>query len=147
MRLTRESEYALIGLAALAGRPPGVEEPLATIAESHGIPREFLSKIFQKLARHGLLISGRGRGRGYALARRPEEISMCDVLEAVEGPEKLQECILWHEHCADDDPCPLHHCLKEIRPALLDLLKDVTLADYVADSAHLELHLRRKARP
>jgi Rrf2 family protein len=141
MRLTKESEYALLGLAVLASKELGEETSLAAVAESQRVPRDFLAKIFQKLTRHGLLSSGRGRGRGYALARRPEKISIRDVLEAVEDPEKLQECVLWQEHCADEDPCPLHERLKELRPAILSLLEEVTLADYVSDSRHLANHL------
>lgn len=143
MRLTKESEYALLGLAVLASKSPGEEISLADIAESQRVPRDFLAKIFQKLARHGLLASERGRGRGYALARRPDDISMRDVLEAVEGTEKLQECFLWQEHCADEDPCPLHDRLKELRGVVFSLLEDVTLADYSADSEHLNKHLSR----
>lgn len=143
MRLTKESEYALLGLAVLASKDQGEETSLAAIAESQRVPRDFLAKIFQKLARHGLLAAGRGRGRGYALARRPRDISIRDVLEAVEDPDKLQECVLWQEHCADEDPCPLHERLKEVRPVILSLLEEVSLADYVTDSRHLANHLSR----
>ena len=143
MHLTKESEYALLGLAMLAAKGPKEETSLAAIAESQRVPRDFLAKIFQKMARHGLLASGRGRGGGYALARPPADISMRDVLDAVEGPAKLNECFFWGEHCADDDPCPLHEWMKEVRPAILSVLEEVTLEDYVADSPHLSAHLNR----
>ncbi|MCH8937355.1 MAG: Rrf2 family transcriptional regulator, partial [Gemmatimonadetes bacterium] len=64
MNLTRESEYALKGLAWLATHPPGDVVPLVEIAEVQQLPSTFLAKIFQKLARHGLLESDRGRGSG-----------------------------------------------------------------------------------
>ncbi len=141
MRLTRESEYALLGLAALAAEPPGGALPLSAVAERHRLPREFLSKIFQKMVRHGLLVSGRGRGSGYALARSASRITVREVLEAVEGPRMLQQCLLWQEHCADENPCPLHYRLKELHPMIVSMLEAVTLAEYVADSDHLQGHL------
>ncbi len=143
MRLTKESEYALLGLAALAAEPPGGAVSLSSVAESHRLPREFLSKIFQKLVRHGLLTSGRGRGSGYALTRSPSSITLREVLEAVEGPRMLQQCLLWQEHCADENPCPLHYRLKELHPVIVSMLETVTLAEYVADSNHLKDHLSR----
>ena len=141
MRLTKESEYALLGLAALATEPPGRSLSLAAVAEGQRLPREFLSKIFQKMVRHGLLVSGRGRGSGYALARSASRITVREVLEAVEGPRMLQQCLLWQEHCVDENPCPLHHRLKELHPVIVSMLESVTLADYVADSDHLQDHL------
>ena len=146
MRLTKESEYALLGLAALATEPIGSVVSLAAVAEANALPRTFLAKIFQKLARHGILTSERGRGRGYALARPPDSITMREILEAVEGSDLLQRCLLWQEHCADEDPCPLHYRLKELRPALESLLQTVTLADYMTESTHMSLvkdHLSR----
>ena len=143
MRLTKESEYALLGLAALAAVPAGGLKSLGDIAENQRLPREFLSKIFQKMVRHGLLVSGRGRGSGYALARAPTSITLREILEAVEGPRMLQQCLLWQEHCADENPCPLHHRLKELHPVIVSMLETVTLAEYVADSNHLQEHLHR----
>ena len=141
MRLTKESEYALLGMAHLVSQPSGSLVSLGRIAESEGLPQTFLSKIFRKLARHDLLISGRGRGRGYALARDAEKIAIREIFEAVEGPSMLGQCLLWAGECSDDDPCPLHHWLNDLRPTLAGLLDELTLADYVADSEHFKVHM------
>lgn len=141
MRLTKESEYALLGMAHLASQPAGSLVSLGRIAKSEGLPQTFLSKIFRKLARHRLLVSGRGRGRGYALARPAGTIAIREILEAVEGPMMLRQCLLWSGECSDDDPCPLHDWLEELWPALGGLLDRVTLADYVTDSAHFKAHM------
>ena len=124
MHLTKESEYALLGLAALASRPSGSVVSLAVIAETEGLPRTFLSKIFRKLSRHQLLTSARGRGRGYALARPPESIPIQEVL-----------------NCSEDDPCPLHPWLMDLRPGLEAVLEQTTLADYIAHSGHFKSHI------
>ena len=134
MQLTRESEYALIGLAALASEPVGSVVSLAAIAEANDLPRTFLAKIFQKLARHGILSSERGRGRGYALARRPDSITMREILEAVEGSRMFEQCLLWPVHCHDENPCPLHYRLKDLVPSLRSVLEKITLSEYMAES-------------
>lgn len=141
MHLTRQSEYALLGLAVLADEPPGSIVSLARVAEVHRLPSTFLAKIFQKLARHGLLTSVRGPGRGYALVRDPASITLREILEAVEGPAVFQRCLLWPGHCADENPCPLHHRLQELVGEIESLLDRITLADYVVDSDHLRVHL------
>ena len=138
MQLTRESEYALIGLSALAFEPVGSVVSLAAIAEANDLPRTFLAKIFQKLARHGILSSERGRGRGYALARPADSITMREILEAVEGTGMFEQCLLWPVHCHDENPCPLHYRLKELVPPLRSLLEKITLSEYMAESPHAQ---------
>lgn len=134
MHLTRESKYALLGLAYLAASPPGQLTSLTEIADAQNLPANFLSKIFQKLARYDLVVSERGRGRGYALARSPARVCMRDILEAVEGPSVFDRCLLWNGHCSDTNPCPLHYRLKELRPAVESTVGKVTLAEYLARS-------------
>ncbi len=134
MRLTRESKFALLGLAYLARRPSGKLTPLAEVATAQDLPVSFLSKIFQKLGRAGLLISERGRKSGYALARPGAEIRIRDVLEAVEGRDIFQRCLLWNGSCGDTNPCPLHFRLKELRPSLESIFSEVTLDQYLSQS-------------
>ncbi len=131
MNLTRESEYALKGLARLATYPVGTTVPMAEIAAEQQLPTSFLAKIFQKLARHGLLDAERGRGSGYMLSREPAGIGVREILEAVEGPMALNHCLLWSGHCNDSEPCPLHHRLKPFRSQLVQMLNELTLAEYV----------------
>ncbi|MFQ5689326.1 MAG: RrF2 family transcriptional regulator [Gemmatimonadota bacterium] len=129
MQLTRESEHAIEGLKFLAGRPPGEATPLAEIARQQGLPLSFLSKIFQKLARHDVVKAARGRGHGYHLSKPAASISILDVLVAVEGPRLLNRCLLWQSRCHDDDPCPLHDFLKDRAAAMEEALRGITLAD------------------
>ena len=136
MNLTRESEYALKGLARLATYPAGTMVPMAEIAAEQQLPATFLAKIFQKLARHGLLDADRGRGSGYMLSREPASIGMREILEAVEGSMALKQCLLWSGHCSESEPCPLHYRLKGVRSQLDEVLNEVTLAEYVEASLH-----------
>lgn len=137
MRLTRESEYALLGLAFVASRPSGEVVPLAEIAAARRLPRTFLAKTFQKLARHGLLVAHRGPGRGYALARHPAGISLREVLEAIEGPELFSRCLFWSTHCTDTNPCLLHQHLRGLVPEVSSVLERLTLTDLAGSPLRL----------
>jgi Rrf2 family transcriptional regulator, iron-sulfur cluster assembly transcription factor len=136
MHLTRASEYALLGIGYLARAGDQSMVSAAEAAEAHGIPPQFLSKIFQKLARAGILVGGRGRGRGYGLARPPASITMREILSAVEGPDSLQGCLLWQGYCGDADPCPLHHRLRDMHHRVRDMMDEVTVADYLVQADH-----------
>ncbi len=109
--------------------PSGSFASPAEIAEAQNLPPSFLAKIFQKLARHGLLTAGRGPGSGYALARPPASITLRQILESVEGPELFQHCMLWSGH-NEENPCPLHEHVKAFLPMLTARLEAITLAEY-----------------
>ena len=132
MKLTRESAYALRGLAVLARRPKDEVVPLADIAAADNLPPSFLAKAFQKLARHGMLVAQRGAGRGYVLARPAAAISVRDVLEAIEGDDLFRRCVFLSSQCSEERPCPLHHHMKQAVGELqtaIDRLSLVDLAD------------------
>ncbi len=129
MRLTRETEYALRGLAALTRRSDPAPVPLAELAEAEGLPPSFLAKIFQKLSRHGILQSVRGAGNGYSLATAPESLSVLRVIEAVEGSDYMDRCMFWGGRCGSENPCVLHERWAEVKPGLRAMLETTTLAD------------------
>jgi Rrf2 family iron-sulfur cluster assembly transcriptional regulator len=129
MRLTRETEYALRGLTALARRPRGTAAPLSGLAVAEDLPASFLAKIFQKLARHGIVQAHRGAGRGYSLATAPEAVTVLEIIEAVEGSGYLDRCLFWGGRCGGTDPCMLHDRWASIKPDLQALLEGTTLAD------------------
>jgi Rrf2 family protein len=135
MRLTRETEYALRGLIALARRPRGTAVPLSGLAGADDLPASFLAKIFQKLARHGIVQARRGAGRGYTLAIAPEAVTVLEVIEAVEGSDYLDRCLFWGGRCGGSNPCLLHDRWASLKPQLQALLEGTTLADLTATSA------------
>jgi Rrf2 family protein len=139
MHLTRESEYALLGIAYLAEARGDAPVSIAEIARMRELPAHFLSKIFQKLARAGLVIGGRGRGRGYRLGRPPSEIRMREILEAVEGEECMKGCFFWQGYCGDANPCPLHHRMRDLHEQIRELMDEVTLAEYLEGADHVEV--------
>lgn len=142
MHLTKKSTYALQGLVYLASRERGAIVSLATVAEVQALPATFLAKIFQDLARHGVLEADRGRGSGYTLRRAPTEVRVREIVEAVEGPMALRKCLLWSNDCGDADPCPLHYRLEECHARIDRVLDEVSLAEYVELSAHVKSEQR-----
>ena len=137
MHLTKKSKYALLGLAYLVSRERGATVPLAEVAEAQALPATFLAKIFQELARHGVLEADRGRGSGYVLHRAPSEVRVREVVEAVEGSMALKRCLLWSNDCSESEPCPLHYRLKQFHTQLDEVLNEVTLAEYADTSTHV----------
>jgi Rrf2 family transcriptional regulator, iron-sulfur cluster assembly transcription factor len=129
MKLGRESLYAVEGLLALGKKPFGVTMLLRDIALSGKVPETFLAKIFQKLARAGVLQSSRGAIRGYALARRPKDIKVKDIFLAIEGPDLFDRCVFWSDRCAESNPCPMHSRWKRVRRQVEKMMEEATLAD------------------
>jgi Rrf2 family iron-sulfur cluster assembly transcriptional regulator len=103
--------------------------PLSGLAVAEGLPTSFLAKIFQKLARHGIVEARRGAGRGYALATAPDSVTVLEVIEAVEGSDYLDRCLFWGGRCGGTSPCLLHDRWAGIKPQLQEWLEGTTLAD------------------
>ncbi|MFQ5883297.1 MAG: RrF2 family transcriptional regulator [Candidatus Methylomirabilales bacterium] len=128
MQLSRESEYGLRALVYLAQQPPATILTLNQIAEARDLPVGFLAKTFQKLVRHGLLQSFRGRQRGYCLAREASDIRLREVLEAIEGPDLFDRCLFWGHHCGRRNPCLLHAAWVKMMPHVTAFFEATTLA-------------------
>lgn len=134
MHLSREGEYGLTAMIYLAQQPPATVLTLNQIAEARDLPAGFLAKTFQKLVRHGLLESFRGRRRGYCLAREASEIKLREMLEAIEGPDLFDRCIFWGRRCGESNPCLLHEGWREIKPHLIQFLETTSLTSLAQNS-------------
>jgi Rrf2 family protein len=132
MIFSNATEYAIRGLSELAAR--GVSGPvmLDDLVVGTDLPRDFLAKIFQKLVRAGILRSAKGRGGGFSLAKPQHEINLIDIVEAIEGPQLLDACVVGLDKCNDQMPCSQHDLYKPIRQRLKDFLRTTTLADLAA---------------
>jgi FeS assembly SUF system regulator len=92
MRLTHLADYAVVMMTAAARRDAGARLSATELSDETGVPLPTAQKLMQRLAAHGLLVGQRGAGGGYALARPVTEISLADIVEAVEGPISLTMC-------------------------------------------------------
>ena len=131
MTFSRECEYALKGLAALAAEDGARPLMLSEIAAREGLPLSFLSKIFQKLLKHALVISHRGVERGYTLVRDPKAIPVLSILEAIEGPDLFDRCVFLHHRCGEDSPCLIHPAWRDVRLQVKDVFEKTTLQELV----------------
>ncbi len=129
MKLTKETEYALEGLALLAKRPAGTVMLAADIADGVGTSGAFMSKILQRLGEAEIVRGHRGNPRGYSLAKSPDRVSVRDVVETLEGDDIFQRCIFWSEPCSEVNSCPLHDVWKRVRPQVRAQFSELTMRD------------------
>lgn len=130
--LSKSGIHAVRALIYLAGLPAEQYAGAASIADKIDAPRNYLGKILQRLSRDGLLLSQKGLGGGFRLARAPEDISLFDIVEPIEQIKRWSGCILGRRNCLEHDPCPVHLRWKDVKEAYLQLLSDTTIADLVS---------------
>jgi Rrf2 family protein len=97
------------------------------IAKAQKVSASFLAKIFQVLAKAGLVESQRGAAGGVNLAREPREISLRHIVEAVEGPVAINRCLRAKNPCENTRTCPLASVWREAQEKMLEVLEKVTL--------------------
>jgi Rrf2 family iron-sulfur cluster assembly transcriptional regulator len=134
MNFSRECEYAVRGMVALAGAARGQALTLQEVAAQDNLPPGFLSKIFQKLVRHGLIQSHRGVQRGYTLAHPAPEIALRQILEAIEGPDLFDRCAFSHRRCGEAGQCLVHPYWRRVREDVTRLFEEVSLRDLFASA-------------
>lgn len=120
MILNRATDYAFRAVLYLSLLPPGRVVEAKVISEDEHIPMRFVLKILRTLSQAGIVQSYRGVKGGYALARPPAEITMLDVIEAMEGPVRLNRCLISPEECNKryTSRCPIHRALYAAQEAL-----------------------------
>ncbi len=126
MQITRQADYALRAMLYLARLEPNQRAATSQIAEEQEIPPSFLAKIISQLSIAGLIHTSRGARGGVSLARKPEDISLLDVVEAIDGPITLNECTQDPDICTFGDSCPLHEVWCETQTDLVRKLRDST---------------------
>lgn len=129
MKLNKETEYALGGLASLATHPEGTVMPAADLADAVGTSTGFMSKIMQRLGVAKIVRGHRGNPRGYSLAKPAERISVRDIVESLEGDNIFERCIFWSEPCSELNSCPLHDLWKRVRPQVRSRLSELSVRD------------------
>ena len=131
--LTKKSKYGLkaaLYLAEQAGRGPVL---VSELAEQQRIPKKFLEAILLELKRSGLLHSKKGKGGGYFLSRKPNEITIGQVIRVLDGPLALIPCVSQTayarcEECIDEAGCAVRVAMKQVRDATAAILDSTTLS-------------------
>jgi Rrf2 family protein len=121
--------YAIRAMSRLAALEPEGYVLLDHICEGTDLPKDFLAKVFQQLVRHGLLISAKGRGGGFALSRSASRITLYEIVAAIDGVEGLNRCVVGMGQCNESQPCPQHEPWAAVRKQLRDFMLKTTLAN------------------
>ncbi|NOY53360.1 MAG: Rrf2 family transcriptional regulator [Deltaproteobacteria bacterium] len=128
MELTRAADYALRGVLYLSLQPEGTLSVISEIAEQMDIPEGFLARIFQTLAKSGIIRSHRGKKGGFSLALPAEEINMRKVIETMEGPIHLNRCLNGYGDCGRGTLCSLHDVWCRIQEQVITTLGETTFS-------------------
>jgi len=135
MELTRKGEYAIRGIIYLAQQPPGKMSLISEIAEAVDAPQTFLAKIFQNFAKQGIVNSYRGTGGGFTLGRLPSDITLREVVEAVEGPIIPNRCLTGKGGCDKDNECLVHPVWRKVQSQIVQILEGVTIEELAKKNA------------
>lgn len=127
MIYSKACEYGIRALTNLA-RQPNQLAVVRDVSDAEGIPHYFLGKILQTMAKEGLVMSTKGPGGGFKLARPADEITLYDIKAAIDGVDDLVECAVGLAQCNDEMPCPLHDTFKPLRERIKSYLQETTLA-------------------
>ena len=131
MVLTRAGDYGIFGVIYLAKQPKGKIVSLSEVSKAEDIPEKFLAKIFQHLTRSGLIRSHRGARGGFSLARPANQISVKELLEAIQGPICFSKCLEELADCERKEVCKLRKVMQKAQDNTVKILTQSTLADLV----------------
>jgi len=134
MEISRRTDYGVRLILDLAGLPDGKRASTQEIAQRQNIPAPFLAKIISHLSLSGLVNTHRGAGGGVRLARPAAEINLLQVIEALDGPVRLNRCVVEAGMCPQDKTCPVHHVWARAQEHLVTTLNDTTF-DVLAGEA------------
>ena len=135
MQITRQADYAVRAVLYLARTGNNERAATSTIAKEQKIPPSFLAKIISQLSIAGLLHTSRGAHGGVTLARAPGDITLLAVVEAIDGPIQLNECVANPGICTFEANCPIRSVWCEAQGDLVRRLKNTNFADMLAQPA------------
>ncbi len=126
MQITREGDYGIRSILYLSRQPFKKISFVNEISEEYKIPRSFLAKILQKLVKARIVRSYRGVKGGFSLAKQARDISLLDVLEAIEGKMHVNLCLMDKKKCNFSKQCPVSSVWLNVQTKVSDILKKTT---------------------
>tara|TARA_R110002072_G_scaffold15283_1_gene61527 strand:- start:127 stop:600 length:474 start_codon:yes stop_codon:yes gene_type:complete len=147
IKLSKMTDYGVVIMSEMA-RQPGRTMTAPDISLYTGLPVPTAAKILRTLAKSPFLSSQRGAHGGYSLARRPADISIAEIVRAMEGPVAVTSCVDdATPDCSVEEKCPMRGGWEKINRALNAALEEVTLADMCQDTQQIHAVLRERAIP
>ena len=134
MEISRQADYAVRAVLDLSLHEGAGRVPSAAIAKRQSIPASFLTKILSRLAALGIVDSRRGVGVGVCIGRPPAEVTLLEVVEAVDGPITLNRCMARPHECPRDATCAVHPLWLEIRSELRERLAGIDFESLAAQA-------------
>lgn len=131
MKLSTRGRYGIHAMYDLAVHSGDGPQSIKLIAERQGIPEAYLEQLIAVLRREGLVISNRGAQGGYRLSREPREITVGDVLRALEGGLNLVDCLLEEDSCGKTCDCPSRLVWMKLRDGLNSIVDGISLQDMI----------------
>lgn len=131
MQITRQADYAVRAIIYLAELGQDQRAATSQIAQEKQIPPSFLAKIVSQLSVAGLLQTSRGARGGVSLAKSPDQISLLEVVEAIDGPIYLNECVSDGGSCTFGDTCPMKPVWCDAQQELVKRLSSTNFAQFV----------------
>ncbi len=132
MQITKQADYAIRAVLYLTKLGPSERAATSRVAAEQQIPPSFLAKIISQLSIAGLLHTSRGARGGVTLARPASEISLLEVVEAIDGPIALNECVNDVDACTFGDECPLRPVWCDAQDELVNRLRSTNFAQFAA---------------
>lgn len=130
LKLTKKADYGLIALKHFGAAGRGRSVSAKEVADAYHIPLPILSKVLQRLAREGFLVSEQGTNGGYRLSRDPHQITALEVIRAIDGPILLTSCFTAHgSECDQSDSCTVREPLRKVHEGILRLLESITIGE------------------
>ena len=134
MQITRQADYAVRAVLHLARINGNQRAATSQVAKEQHIPPSFLAKIISQLSIAGLLHTSRGARGGVTLAREAKDITLLEVIEAIDGPIMLNECVGDGSTCTFDEDCPLRPVWCEAQEELVGRLKSTDFQQLLTQS-------------
>ncbi|SDB56083.1 transcriptional regulator, BadM/Rrf2 family [Flavobacteriaceae bacterium MAR_2010_188] len=134
--LSKKTKYGLKALTFLARQDNNQPTQIGTISKHENISQKFLESILLTLRKNGLLGSKKGKGGGYYLLKKPEDIKMSAVMRILEGPIAMVPCVSLNfyekcDDCPDENLCAVHNLMIEVRDSTLNIFNNKSLADLI----------------
>ncbi len=143
IRITRQTDYAIVLLTYMAQKPATQVHTARDVARAARLPLPMASKILKMLAREGILVSTRGVKGGYGLAEPPSRISVTRVIRAIEGPMGMTECSTTPGSCEQEPVCPVRVNWQRISGAVLEALDRIPLTEMIGPPPPVLLQVGR----
>jgi len=134
--ISKKTKYGLKALTYLARQENNAPVQIGVISKNENISQKFLESILLTLRKNGFLGSKKGKGGGYYLLKKPEDIKMSAIMRILEGPIAMVPCVSLNfyekcDDCPDEKACAVHHLMIEVRDSTLNIFNNTSLADLI----------------